>query len=147
MKVSVFNPKKNGVPGLPSIFDEFFSDSFFKPEIQATEAKMNPSVNVISNENGYEVELLAPGMKKEDFSLEVEKDQLIVKGASESEKETDEKNYTRKEFWKGSFEKVFNLPEDIDADAIKAKYENGILFIEIPKAEEKENKTKVVKVA
>lgn len=147
MKVSVFNPKKSGVPGLPSIFDELFSDSFFKPELKAAEAKMNPSVNVISHENGYEVELLAPGMDKKDFSLEVENDQLIVKGASETKKEAEEKNYTRKEFRKGSFEKVFNLPEDVDADAIKARYENGILFIEIPRAEEKKNKTKVVKVA
>lgn len=94
-----------------------------------------PSVNITETEKAYNVELAAPGLEKKDFKIELENKLLII--SSEKEEETNEtgKDYKRKEFSYSSFSRSFQLPEDVLTDKIEAKYEDGILKLDIPKKE------------
>lgn len=96
-----------------------------------------PSVNIKETENGFDVEVAAPGFEKEDFNIEVNKDILTISSEKKVESETTEKdNYTRREYNYQSFKRSFTLPESADTEKIAANYKNGILAISIPKKEE-----------
>jgi HSP20 family protein len=99
-------------------------------------------VNVKETAESFEVEMAAPGMKKEDFKVELNNNILSI--SSEQKQEHEEKNnerFTRKEFSYQSFHRSFQLSrEAVDADNIQAKYENGVLHLTIPKREEVKQK-------
>lgn len=120
-----------------SIFENFFNDDLFVRE----HASFVPSVNVSEEKDKFNIELSAPGFNKEDFKLEVEKGVLSISGKHQTAKETAEKNYTRKEFNYGSFQRSFTLPENVNEENITAKYENGILKVELNKKEKEVEKT------
>lgn len=125
----------NRFPRITKTFDNFFNDDldFFtgRDFISST-----PSVNIKENEDGYTVELAAPGLLKEDFKVNVEKDLLTISAEVKTESEEKTDKYTRKEFAYGSFKRTFTLPNTVESDKIDAKYENGVLNVVIPKKEE-----------
>lgn len=106
--------------------DKLFGDNFFTTERM-------PAVNVIENEKTYELEVAVPGMKKEDFKVEVKDGLLSIYAERTDEKMEEEKNYTRKEFSCMSFSRMFTLPENVKDGEIDATYVNGVLTIVIPK--------------
>jgi HSP20 family protein len=96
-----------------------------------------PAVNIKENTDGFMVEMAAPGMTKDDFKIELNNDLLTISSEKKNEHETKEgETYTRREYSYQSFSRSFTLPKSVDAEKISAKYENGILSIEIPKKEE-----------
>lgn len=116
--------------------DSFFNDNFF--------SRTNiPSVNVKENERLYTIEMAVPGFKKEEFNLRVENGILFISGENKSEKEEKNENYTRKEFNYSTFSRSFSLPENANQDKIEAKYENGLLKLEILKKSSPENKKQI----
>lgn len=121
---------------LPSLLDEFFKPDWFGGS-EGMNANL-PAVNISENEAGFELELAAPGMKKDDFNIEVDKNVLTISNerTSTMEEESKEKNFSRREFYYSSFKRSFNLPETVNTEAIKAAYNDGILKLEIPKKEE-----------
>ncbi|HAI41335.1 MAG TPA: molecular chaperone Hsp20, partial [Maribacter sp.] len=108
-----------------SLFNDFLNSEGYRTA--ASEQNWVPAVNVIENDKNYEIEVAAPGLKKDQFNITVENGLLTVSGNTTSEEETKEKNYTRKEFTTKSFSRSFTLPENIDEESIKAKYEDGIM--------------------
>ncbi len=100
-----------------------------------------PAANITENEKSFDIEIAAPGLKKEDFKINLENNVLTVSTEKEAEKKEETKNYTRKEFVYGSFCRSFTMPKTVETDQIKASYENGILKLELPKKEE----TKITK--
>jgi HSP20 family protein len=88
---------------------------------------------VVDNKGNYEIEVAAPGLKKDDFSVSIENGVLTISGKTEKEEEEKEKNYTRKEFSSKSFVKSFTLPDNVEKDAIAAKYEDGVLKLTVNK--------------
>lgn len=107
-----------------------------------------PSVNVVETKNAFGLEVAAPGMKKEDFKVEVKDGCLVISAETKAEKEQKEENYTRKEFNYQAFTRSFWLPENVKADDIKATYMDGILKLNVPKIKvEKEEPAKSVKVS
>ena len=124
-------------------------EEFFKPNIPAAAASdQKPMVNVVESEDNFKLEVAAPGLNKEDFKISVEKDQLLVSASKEEKKEEETEKYTRREFNFTSFKRSFYLPETVNAEAIGANYENGILTLTLPKKEEaKEKGPRVVEVA
>jgi len=104
-----------------------------------------PPVNIKETEQDYEIEMAVPGMKKEDFKIATEKDILNVTAeVKEEEKNKEDENYTRREFSYNSFTRSFSLPQNVDENNIKARYENGVLYITIPKVQETQPKKKTI---
>ena len=98
-----------------------------------------PAVNVVEHQDGFRIEVAAPGLKKEDFKLNLNHNNLTISASQETQKEEAEKGsekYTRREFSYSSFQRTFTLPSSTDAERIQANYTDGLLKIEIPKREE-----------
>ena len=100
-----------------------------------------PAVNIIENEQGFELELSAPGFSKEEITLEIEKDTLVISGEKKNEETTVEKKFHRKEFTYNNFKRKFTLTEQVDKEKIEASFENGIVNIHLPKKQEEVAKT------
>lgn len=95
-----------------------------------------PAVNILKKENGYQIEVSAPGMNKEDFSIAIEENQLVIKAEHKNQSEENKDQYIRKEFDFHKFSRSFTLDKSIDTASIQASYENGILNIHIAKKAE-----------
>ena len=136
MALVKINPALNRFPKGNAFMDGFWNEDYFKPFFNdAIFEKNSPAVNVIENGNNFVLELAAPGLGKEDFKVNLEKDLLTVSATRETESETTEVNYRRREFSFSNFERAFKLPKTVDTEKIDAKYENGILFLTLPKME------------
>ena len=126
-------------PSIPSILDNLWSRDWMDwSNLNFSDTNTTlPAVNVIENDNEYVIELAAPGMKKEDFRLNLEDSVLTISSEKKEQKEVNKDQYSRREFSYQSFQRSFSLPEYIaDREKVTAKYTDGILFINIPKREE-----------
>lgn len=119
---------------MPNVFNDFF-DTDFMPKINATA----PAINVIETEKDYKVELAAPGMKKDDFTVHINNEgNLSIKMENKKENEQKEKGrYLRREFSYSKYEQTLILPDDVEKDKISAKVTDGVLTITLPKTEVK----------
>jgi len=106
-----------------------------------------PAVNIKEENDKFVLELAAPGMKKDDFKINLDNYQLTISAETKNEKKEKEDNYTRREFVFNSFSRSFTLPKTIDIDKIKADYKNGVLDIVLPKKEEEAKLTKQIKIS
>jgi HSP20 family protein len=117
----------------PSVFDDFFKpwNEWFsdKKGMMSTV----PAVNIKESDGKYLVMLAAPGLKKEDFHIDVDANLVTISAGTASEKEEKEDQFTRKEYNYNSFARTFTLPENIERDKIEAMYENGELKLVLPK--------------
>ena len=86
-------------------------------------------------------------MKKEDFKLNIEGDQLTISVSKEVETKEVQGNYSRREFQFSSFNRRFTIPDDVNKDEIKAAYENGILLIKIPRQADVKTKSREIKLS
>lgn len=118
----------------PSLMNEIFKPDWFGG--METFNNHFPAVNIKENEKDFELELVIPGRKKEDFKIEIDKNVLVVSSEAKLEDTDSEENYTRKEFKLSSFKRAFTLPETINENKINASYEGGILKLFLPKREE-----------
>lgn len=117
-------------------FSKFFSEDWtpMKNDFKDLEA---PSTNIRELEESFLVEVAAPGMKKENFRIALDADLLTISAEQKEEQEDQKENYIRKEFSFQSFKRTFSLDKNlIDAEAIEASYEDGILKLVLPKKEE-----------
>jgi len=123
----------------PSLFDNFFSRDLMdwnNSNFSNTNTTL-PAVNIRENDQEFIIEVAAPGMNKKDFNISLDNNQLNISSESTNETENNEGSYSRREFSYQSFSRSFRLPVSlIDGDKISAKYEEGILFIHLPKKEE-----------
>ena len=116
-----------------TLFDEFFKDDFFKFPFWEISSEITPTHDIIENEKEFLVEFELAGVKKEDVSIDVERNILTI---SAERKEVKDLKYNRKESFTGKYQKSFTLPDTVDADNISASLNDGILTINIPKLEE-----------
>lgn len=127
--------KHNTAP-FNSLFDELFNSFPATWGKDANQAYATVPVNIHETAEGYHLELNAPGRNKEDFKVNVENGLLTI--SYEKKEATEQKDYKtiRREFNFRSFKRSFSLDEKINADAIQARYENGVLKLHLPKKEE-----------
>lgn len=122
-----------------NFFDDFITRDLFDwtDKNFAALGSNLPSVNLKETDTNIEVELAAPGMKREDFKVEIDNDVLMISSEKEEEKEEVRKkdNYIRKEFNYHSFCRTFSLPETANENKIEANYKDGILHVVIGKKE------------
>ena len=116
---------------LPDIFNDFFDNSWMERTNYTA-----PAINVFETENEYEVELAAPGLTKEDFKVHVDAEgnlQIGMEKKNETKEDRKHGRYLRREFSYEKFQQTLLLPDDVDADKIEAKVENGVLSVTLPK--------------
>lgn len=118
-------------PTMNDLFNELFND--LNVPAKRNVSSVSPAVNILENKNSFELEFSVPGYKKEDFAVTNSKGVLSVKAELKEERKNE--NYTLQRFSVVSFERSFNIPEEVDTEAIKASYSNGILRVELPKKE------------
>jgi HSP20 family protein len=125
-------------PTINRVFDDFFATDM--PEWTrrnvAVAGSTLPAVNVKETEDDFRLEVAVPGMRKEDFTVEVKDGVLSITGQRERKDEETRENYTRREFSYTSFRRRFTLPESADDARISASYTDGILEVVLPKKEE-----------
>lgn len=134
MTLVKFNNRNNNalMPGFNDVFDSIFNDTFFNDRM----VTRVPAVNISETENNYHVELAAPGLKKEDFKLNLERNILTISVETTADHQDNQKNYSKREYSYQSFVRSFTLPESADDSNINATYTDGILKIDIAKREE-----------
>ncbi|AXG72744.1 Hsp20/alpha crystallin family protein [Flavobacterium arcticum] len=126
------NSNVNGL--FPSIMDEIFKDWAGGTQMVN---KIVPPVNIKETDKAFSVALMAPGFKKEDFTIEVDNELLTISSELKSENtEQEEGKFTRREFSYSSFKRAFTLPESVNTENVNAAYTDGILTIILPKKEE-----------
>ena len=123
-----------------SLIDNFFNERF---NYAGGTSSFLPKVDIAETEKGFEVALAAPGMKKEDFNIEVNDNFLTISGERKFVNEDKNKNYHTVETQYGSFSKSFKLPKNVNSGKIDAKYEDGILNLFVPKDEKKKLKNTI----
>ena len=135
--------KSNGTyfPTVPSLFDDLFNRDWLDSSLanwRGNGASL-PAVNVMETNDDFKIEVAAPGMKRDDFKVELDNNVLTI--SSERQNSSEEKdsngNYSRREFSYQSFQRSFALPENrVLGDKITARYVDGILHVTVPKSEE-----------
>ena len=124
----------------PAFMDEFFGRDFYPVHYQSKGFKSLPAVNITENDNGYTIEVAAPGLAKKDFKIDLDKNSLTIASVREDKQEESNDRYTRREFRYTNFSRSFTLPETVDSDKINATHKDGILYVNIPKMEEAKEK-------
>lgn len=123
---------------MPTVFDDFFKpwNEWFDNGNLWGRTMNVPAVNITENKENYQVSLAVPGMKKDDFKIDIDGNMLTISSEREENKEEKDKKFTRKEYSYSSFSRSFTLPEEINKEKIEAKYEEGVLKISLPRKEE-----------
>lgn len=131
MTLVKFNNRNNALlPGFNDVFESIFNDTFFNDRM----VTRVPAVNVSESNDHYHIELAAPGLKKQDFKINVDDYQLTI--SVEQQAENNDRKYNKREYSYSSFVRSFSLPELADQGNIEATYEDGILKIDVAKKEE-----------
>ena len=131
-------PVKTNSNWLPSIFNDFFENEWL-----AKTGVTAPAINVIENDKDYKVEIVAPGMTKDDFNVRIDEDNNLVismEKKTENKEEKKDGRYLRREFSYSKFQQTMILPDNVDKEKIAASVEHGVLYIELPKLSEEEVK-------
>jgi HSP20 family protein len=127
-------------PSLPSLLEDLFNRDWADSTLQNRNFSATlPAVNVQETNDNYMIEIAAPGMKRDEFRVELDNDVLTISSQREDVQEQQDKNanFTRREFNYHSFQRSFALPENkVMGEKISARYADGILHITVPKREE-----------
>lgn len=127
-------------PSLPSLIEDFFSRDWADSTLASRNYSATlPAVNVRETNEDYLIEVAAPGMKREEFKVELDNNLLTISSQREEKQEEHDEsgNYTRREFNYQSFQRSFTLPENkVQGEKITARYADGILHITVPKKDE-----------
>jgi HSP20 family protein len=134
------NPARFG--SLLRDYDDFFRDfdRMLEPFInQPVNRSWQVPYDVRDKDDQYQMSFDLPGIKRDDINIEVQGQRLLVSGERKAEDQGEDGQYlTRKQY--GSFQHVFNLPENVDTDSIQANYEDGVLYLTLPKSENAKNR-------
>jgi len=132
--VKFANGQKNHAanPFFSDVFDSILNDSFLSDKLSTRV----PAVNIAETENEFNIELAAPGLKKEDFKISLDKNLLSVSADKKTGNVEEGKKFSKREYSYNSFTRSFTLPETADSAKIEAEYVDGILTLKVAKKEE-----------
>jgi len=135
MTLVKFNPAKTNnalLPGFNDVFQNFFNNSVLGDRLMSRV----PAANISETNDHFHIELAAPGLLKDDFKLQLDDHVLSISVEQQSQEDKTERLYSKREYSYTSFVRSFTLPDSADEHQIDARYENGILLIDIAKKEE-----------
>jgi len=124
--------KNNASPFFSDVFDSILNDSYISDKLVARV----PAVNIAETDNAFNIELAIPGLKKEDFKINLDKNILTVSAEKKAENSAETKKYSKHEYSYNSFVRSFTLPDSVDHSKIEADYTDGILTLTVGKREE-----------
>ena len=134
MTLTKFNKRR--FPWFTSEFSNFFGENdFFNDRFWLKNIQSEPAMNIKETDTEYQIELAAPGLSKDDFEIFIDNGYLNIYAEKETASESQEDNYTRKEFNYNSFKRSLMLPENVKEDNIKATYDEGVLKFNLTKME------------
>ena len=122
----------------------FFDDAFFNTDVMPRMNATAPAINVKENEKNYTMEVAAPGLKKEWVRVNIDNDgnlNIAIENKMEHKDENKHEHYLRREFSYSKYEQTLLLPDDVEKEKIAATVNNGVLTVDLPKIEKKEEKT------
>jgi|PlaIllAssembly_1097288.scaffolds.fasta_scaffold05637_2 HSP20 family protein len=137
----------NELVSLRERMNRMFEDSLFRPERHEDGVGLgawSPAVDMFEKDDKFVIKAELPGLDKKDVNVDLQNGVLTLKGERKHESEVKEENFYRREMSYGKFMRSFRLPADVDADKIRAEFQNGLLTVEVPKPEE--HKPKQIKV-
>ncbi len=142
-------PVFNRRGSLPSIVDDFFGKDMLSNVFDDYQTGICvPAVNIIEGKEDFRIEVAAPGLNKDDFSIDVKNNVLFISSKKSQQDESKDEKIMRREFSYSSFSRSFSLPNTVDSDKITANHKDGILNIVIPKKEEaKEKPARQIKIS
>ena len=126
-------------PTIPSLLDDFFNRDWLDSSLAnwRVSGATLPAVNVMESNDEFRIEVAAPGMKRNDFKVELDNNVLTISSERQEQSENKDGSYTRREFSYQSFQRSFALPENkVLGDKISARYVDGILHVSVPKSED-----------
>ena len=124
-------------PSYVNYLNRLFGKDFWGNVWENRDVMTMPSANIAEDEKHFFIEIAAPGYRKEDFRVQLaEKDVLSISAETKTEESKDERHFTSREHRYATFERNFNLPDNVDIEHIEAKYENGLLKVILPKKAE-----------
>ena len=131
-----------------NLMDNFFTPftSLYRDDVSTLNFKHIAPANVKEAENGYELEIVAPGFEKEAFKIDLNQTTLTISAEVKSPEEEKKEKHIRTEYKKQSFKRSFNLEETIDTEGISAQYVNGVLTLNLPKKSEVKPQVKQISV-
>ena len=121
------------VENFPTLFDDFFKPWREWFDMGWDKVSTVPSVNVTEADKEYKISVAAPGLQKDDFKVNVDGNMITISAEKSTRSEEKEEKFTRKEYNYTSFSRTFTLPDNVMADKIEARYENGELMLMLPK--------------
>ncbi len=130
------------MPGFNDIFESFFNDSFLSDRM----VTRVPAANISETPDEYHIELAAPGLKKDDFKINIDHQVLNISVEQRSETTENSKKYNKREYSYSSFVRSFTLPDSADDSRIEASYTDGVLKINVPKKEEAKSVTRQIEI-
>lgn len=130
--MSIIRFKNSALPSLVESYLNRETADLFDSSL----GQMLPAVNILDKEDVFEIEVAAPGLKKENFQINLNQHTLTIGYKEEENQEQKVENYARREFKFRSFKRSFNLPQIVDFERISASYLDGILHLTLPKKEE-----------
>ena len=117
------------------VFTSLIDDLFINQDWNHINTNV-PAANIIEADDHFNIELAAPGKRKNDFTIELDEGVLTISSETETKFTEKDGSFTRKEFGYSSFKRSFNIPETVSADKISASYKEGILTVSLPKKAE-----------
>ncbi len=134
---------------LPSVFDDFIKpwNEWFDNGSLFGKMLTVPAVNITETKTAFELSVAVPGMKKDDFNIDIEGNLLTISAENEMHDEKKEGRMTKQEYNYASFSRTFTIPDDVKKENIEARYEDGVLKLALPKREEAQQKAATKHIA
>ncbi len=133
---------------VPSYADHYLGRDLFSAFFNDGADYTVPAINIKESKKGFEIEVAAPGLNKEDIKINLEKNVLTVSSDNELKNEESSDNFTRKEFSYSSFSRSFSIPDSINTEKISASHKDGVLKIDLPKLEDAQmDNSKTIKIS
>ena len=135
MALVKYNPANYSPVSFRNFVDRFFNDDFYNEGTASS--RFAPKVDISETDQQFEIDFYIPGVNKDQVNIDLNEGRLTVSGERKFEKENTGKNYRSVESSFGSFTRSFQLPDNIDQEAVSASFKNGVLSITMPKDEKK----------
>ncbi len=116
-----------------SLFDKFVDDFFKGDEMQENQRAM--AIDILEEDDKFVIEANLPGFKKKDVKISVNNNELIIEAQRDEKKEEKKGSYCRCERYQGSYRRVLSLNDEVNSEKIVARFEDGVLKLDIPKKE------------